>query len=495
MTDKQSHPPAFWFIFWGEFAERCSFYGMRAILPLYLTSVLGFPDTEAGSIYSTFKMAVYFLPLLGGFLADRYFGKYWSIVGFSVPYVLGHFILGIETQVSLVIALTLLAIGSGITKPNISTLMGMTYDQRRPGQEELLSAAFRWFYFSINVGALISIFALPMVRDYYAAKYERGMDVVDEQTKQHALAAAYRIAFLVPTLFMTGALIVFAAGKRFYAVETPGRSTATPEQRRQQWETLKTLLGVFALIAFFWFAYEHNDGIWVYFIRDYVDRTLPGIDRLTASVDWLAQTPLAFIADSLKPQLAIIKANGVAPDQIQFLNALFVLIFVPTLSAIVRLFDPKQRILTAAIRILIGFLATAAAVSIMSAAGFATQSGNFRVPLYWVALAYIMLTLGEVLVYGTGLELSYTAAPTSMKGFITACFLVTNTLGNLINVGFLRLYGGSLKDEAAHRGPLLPGPFFALTALIVLAATVAFYFVGRRLTRQQELARQSLGGT
>src|ERR1700682_4288799 len=95
------HPVAFFFFFWGEFAERASYYGMRAILFLYLTTAVthggfGFSDTKAAPIYSIFKMACYFLPLLGGFLADRFFGKYWTIVGFSVPYVLGHFILGIR---------------------------------------------------------------------------------------------------------------------------------------------------------------------------------------------------------------------------------------------------------------------------------------------------------------------------------------------------------------------------------------------------------------
>src|SRR5438445_3029562 len=136
MTAKvpSSHPPGFYFIFWGEFAERCSYYGMRAILPLYLTSALLFEDSDATRIYSYFKAACYFLPLLGGFLADRYFGKYWTIVGFSVPYVLGHFVLGISSHIALVIALALLAGGSGVIKPNISTLMGLTYDQLRPGQ-------------------------------------------------------------------------------------------------------------------------------------------------------------------------------------------------------------------------------------------------------------------------------------------------------------------------------------------------------------------------
>ncbi|MBW8885574.1 MAG: MFS transporter, partial [Planctomycetia bacterium] len=163
-----SHPPAFWFIFWGEFAERASYYGMRAILPLYLVEVLHFSEQNGASIYSSFKMAAYFLPLMGGFLSDRYIGKYWGIVGFSVPYVLGHFILGIENIPAMIIALTLLAIGSGVTKPNISTLLGLTYDQQRPGQEQLLSAAFRWFYLSINIGALISQFVMPVLRTNFS---------------------------------------------------------------------------------------------------------------------------------------------------------------------------------------------------------------------------------------------------------------------------------------------------------------------------------------
>jgi len=440
---KTGHPRAFWFIFWGEFAERCSYYGMRAILPLYLTGVLHFPDNSP--VYYWFKMAVYFLPLLGGYLADRYIGKYWAIVGFSVPYVLGHFILGIENRVALVIALSLLALGSGVTKPNISTLMGLTYDQQRPGQEQLLSSAFRWFYFSINVGALLSTSMLPQVRDYYKERI--------------GLEAAYPIAFQVPAWLMVAALIVFAMGKPLYAVETPGPAATSPEQRREQWATLRTLFGVFGLVVFFWVAYEHNDGLWVFFARDYVDR----------HVEWLGTT--------------------FPPDQIQALNPLCVLIFVPLLTAIFNTVDRDQRIFTAANRILLGFLATAVATGIMSAAGFWSQGGTTKVPLAFLALAYITLTLGEVLVYSTGLELSYTAAPKSMKGFVTACFLVTMTLGNLINTVYVPLYGGSLTDPPEDRGPLLPGPFFGLTMCIVLAAAVAFYFVGRRLSRTMAAAK------
>ena len=92
------HPPAIWFFFWGEFAERSSYYGMRTILMLYLTTTLHMTAGVAGPIYSAFKTACYLLPLLGGFIADRWLGRYWTIVGFSVPYIAGHFILGIPME-------------------------------------------------------------------------------------------------------------------------------------------------------------------------------------------------------------------------------------------------------------------------------------------------------------------------------------------------------------------------------------------------------------
>jgi dipeptide/tripeptide permease len=94
-----------------------------------------------------------------------------------------------------------------------------------------------------------------------------------------------------------------------------------------------------------------------------------------------------------------------------------------------------------------------------------------------------VLTVGEVLLYGTMLELSYSAAPKSMKGFITACFLVTNAVANFLNVFWMPKYGGSLTDEMAKRGSLLPGQFFGITALVVLAAGVAFIFIGKQFER------------
>src|SRR5205823_14406817 len=129
--------------------------------------------------------------------ADRFLGKYWTIIGFSVPYVIGQLLIGVGSETTVMLALGLCAMGSGVIKPNISALMGLTYDQQRPGNAPLRASAFLWFYFAVNVGSTLSLLALPIVRNHYG----------------------YRVAFLLPAALMAAALAVFAAGKRHYATE------------------------------------------------------------------------------------------------------------------------------------------------------------------------------------------------------------------------------------------------------------------------------------
>jgi POT family proton-dependent oligopeptide transporter len=485
--NQNRHPVGLWFFFWGEFAERCSYYGMRAILFLYMTQVIRYSTTDATPLYSAFKMACYFLPLLGGWIADRWLGRYWTIVGFSVPYVMGHFILGIPTHIALFMALALLAGGSGVIKPNISTLMGQTYDQQRPGQERLRSAAFLWFYFAINVGALISQLALPEIRQRYILSHISpelreqvepmllsGEDIT-RVVPADVLADAYALAFQFPAWLMVVSLAIFAAGKKFYALEKIEHHPVSPQERRLQRQTVWRLFGIFALVVLFWTGYEHNDTLWIAFTRDYVDLRVPGLSK------------------------------PIAPDQLQFLNALFVIILVPTFNFVFARLDPQVKIFTAMRKVMAGFVLTAAAIGIMAIAGYLAQGhthqvmqgeklaevSTTKVSVIWPAMAYIVLTFGEVLLYGTMLELAYAAAPKSMKGFITACFLLTNTLGNFVNVGWTPMYGGSLTDAVSDRGPLLPGPFFAITAAMVVAAAIIFKFVGKRFEHAQKEQAQA----
>ena len=336
-TTADSHPIGFWFFFWGEFAERCSYYGMRAILTLYMIDQLGISKTNAGTYMSLFMAACYFFPLAGGWVADNVLGKYWTIVLFSVPYVVGQFIVGIENPYVVAGALTLLAMGSGVIKPNISTLMGLTYDQQRPGQTQLRTSAFSYFYMAINIGAFLSQISMPLLRSKYG----------------------YQVAFLFPAVLMAVALTVFAIGKKFYAKEsikrrvgegTPvpaeGRTVTglpityevmTPEtiaaEKAQKLEILSRIGALFATITVFWAIFDQSASTWIFFADTYMNCNLFGMP--------------------------------VPADFIQSTNALFIILLVPVSVAIFKAYPIK-----ATTKILLGFLLTALAMAVMALPGY-----------------------------------------------------------------------------------------------------------------------------
>ncbi len=318
------HPKGFYFLFAGEFAERFSFYGMRAILPLYLADQLGYGEARGGVFYAFFLAMCYFTPLIGGYIADNFFGKYWTIVGFSLPYVAGQFLVGFENTYVLVGALALLCIGTGVIKPNISTLMGMTYDQQRPGQEQLRTTAFQAFYMSINIGAAMSQILVPLIRD---------------------LTGSYQIAFMVPAAFMIIALAIFAAGKKYYAVEKIDRNRppATADETVAKIRVLSQIALLFLLVVFFWAVFDQSSSTWVYFAKTYMNRQVFGYQ--------------------------------LAPDSIQALNAIFIVSFIGGGLLYAKYFgskDPTKKGMPATTRMFLGFVLTAVTMGVMAVAGYLT---------------------------------------------------------------------------------------------------------------------------
>ena len=318
------HPLGFWFFFWGEFAERCCYYGMRAILPLYMIDILRFNDSQASRVMSYFMAACYFLPLVGGYVADNYLGKYRTIVYFSIPYIIGQAILGIEAlhnEAYLFPSLGLLAMGTGVIKPNISTLMGLTYDQRRPGRARLRSDAFAMFYGAINIGAAISSFAVPAIRNFFGGD-----------------SRAYAIAFLFPAALMIMAFIVFAAGKPFYAEEKIKRVQVTPEERRQRLAVLGRLYGLFLVVAVFWSIYDQSAFTWIFFARDHMDLNLFGVP--------------------------------VSPDQIQAINPVLIVVLLPPVTMFWHFLANVGLNLKPTSKMLIGFFLTFTSMVIIAWAGY-----------------------------------------------------------------------------------------------------------------------------
>jgi len=381
-----SHPVAFWFFFWGELAERCSYYGMRGILFLYMTKQLGFAEETGNIAMHSFIAVCYLLTLVGGWVADNYLGKYWTIVAFSVPYILGHVILGIESVTFLIMALSLLAMGTGVIKPNISSLMGMTYDHERPGQEKLRGDAFAMFYGAINIGAAVSTFAMPSIRTHYG----------------------YRIAFLFPAALMVVAFFIFAMGKRYYAVETISRRAKTPHERAAQRDILIRISGIFTLVAFVWCVQDQSASTWTSFAEKYLDLHLFGFT--------------------------------LEPDSIQGFNPVLIVILLPIVTLFWHALANRGIKLRPTDKMLIGFILVIITMAMMATAGFIT-SEEAKVSVLWEIAAYVVITLAEACISVVGLELAYTAAPKHMKSFVTACWLLTVFAGNLLAMPVTWLYG------------------------------------------------------
>lgn len=408
-----AHPPGFWFFFWGELAERSSYYGMRAILGLYMAHRLGFAKENASMAIHAFIAACYLLPLAGGWIADNVLGKYWTIVGFSIPYILGHVILGIESVPFLVAALSLLAMGTGVTKPNISTLMGMTYDQQRPGQDKLRSDAFAMFYGAINIGAAASSFLMPWLREEYG----------------------YQVAFLFPAGLMVVAFFIFALGKRYYAVETISPRVKTPEERTAQWLVLAKIGGIFAVVTFFWSIFDQSASTWTFFAEDYLDLELGG--------------------------------HTFKPDAIQGLNPLLIILLLPPITMLWHFLGSGGMRLRATDKMTIGFVLTTLTMAMMATAGFLT-SKDAKASVLWEMAAYVVITIAEICISVVGLELAFTAAPHNMKSFVTACWLLTVFAGDLLAMPLTRLY-----DKALAPGPyfgMLTVMMVAVTAAFVVVA-------------------------
>lgn len=483
-----AHPPGFWFIFSGELAERSSYYGMRAILALYMTKKLGFSEGAATQMMALFIAACYLLPLIGGWVADNVVGKYWTIVGFSIPYILGHVILGFESRLFLYIALGLLAMGTGVIKPNISTLMGLTYDQFRPGQEQLRSDAFAMFYGAINIGASLSSFAMPIIRNRWD----------------------YWVAFLFPAALMVLAFLFFAAGKPFYAKERVEPRRKSPAEKRQllsvagivvlvcagligaawwslppehfvtaaaavigigmisvfladataeQREVLRRLLGMFLVISFFWSIFDQSPSTWTLFAKDHLQARVFDYGPLRSLL------PAALVDYEL------------APDQLQTLNPVLIILLLPVVTILWRVLPRYGINLRPTSKMLIGFVLTGLSMAVLAVAAYVVgETGKLSV-LWWV-VAYLMVTTAEICISVVGLELSYAAAPKEMKSFVSACWLLAVFFGNIFNAMIGPWYGKQPDGSG-----LYPAQFFALLALLMIPVTFAFVFVAWRFNR------------
>ena len=215
---KQSHPKGLWVLFGTEMWERFNFYGMRAILTLFMVNSLLIKEADAAIIYGGFLALCYLTPLLGGFISDKYIGNRYSIMLGGALMAIGQFLLFISAstfdsslgsaKLFMWIALFIIIFGNGFFKPNISSMVGSLYPKQ---EKNKLDSAFTIFYMGINIGAFLGQFICPWVGD-----------VKDAETGVRDIFA-FKWGFLAASIAMIIGTITFFVLKNKYVVTPEGR--------------------------------------------------------------------------------------------------------------------------------------------------------------------------------------------------------------------------------------------------------------------------------
>jgi len=436
----ERYPPQVKFIIGNEACERFSFYGMASILVLYMNEHLLYSERDAKAYYHYFFMVSYLTPLVGGWLADRFLGRYRTILWVSFAYVVGHAVLaGWETREGLLVGLALIAAGAGGIKPCVSAFVG---EQFRPEQHTLIERIYGWFYWIINLGSATAKLLIPLL----------------------LMTHGPRVAFALPGVLMAIALAVFWAGRRHYVRAPPSgpdphsllrvvhraaRRIGTgrpgqhwldlardhhPAEAVEGAKAVFRIMGVFAAVTLFWALFDQKGSSWVFQAR---------------------QMDLVFLGRQL------------SPAQLQAMNPFLVLTLIPIFTWGVFPFLERRGLALSPLRkMTAGMFVTV--LSFVSAAVVQTLVDAGRIPhALWQLPQYLLLTVGEVLVSVTGLEFSYTQAPRSMRSTIMSLWFLTVFFGNLLTAVVTKL----VRLEGAA--------YFWLFAALMLGAALVFSAVAR----------------
>jgi POT family proton-dependent oligopeptide transporter len=469
------HPRGLGLIFAVEMWERFSYYGMRAILVLYLVNALRWDTARAASLYGTYTMAVYLTPLVGGYLADRWIGTRRSLFIGGLVIAAGHFALAFPGMGTFYVGLSLIVIGTGFFKPNASTIVGQLY---APGDARR-DAGFTLFYMGINLGAFLGPIACGYLAQserfgwhwgFAAAgvgmvlglvvyvwgreRHLRGVGLgvaarggpaarvpdraADPATPRghaptHAViggAGGAALAALLGGVTVIGLLVGAAVGATF-GVTVLG--TRGDERRR----VLALFILVFFVI-FFWAAYEQAGSS----MNLFADRN----------------TDLTFFGWSMPS------------SWFQSFNPLAILIFAPVFAEVWQTLGARGKEPSTALKMVLGLFLLGVGFLFMLAGGARADAGVLVSPV-WLTLAYLFHTLGELCLSPVGLSYVTKLAPARFASLLMGAWFLANAAANKIAgalAAFTPVPGEARPAEAGGLGGFLQQ---------VSATNVGFYSI------------------
>jgi len=470
-----SMPRQIRYIIGNEACERFSFYGMRNILvPFLISSVLlaylpagSERDTAAKDIFHMFVIGVYFFPLLGGWLSDRFFGKYNTILWFSLVYCAGHACLALfeGNATGFYTGLFLIALGSGGIKPLVVSFCGDQFDETNKDKAKLVFDAFYWI---INFGSFFASLLSPLFLRHYGPA----------------------VAFGIPGVLMFIATFVFWLGRRRYVNVPPARRdphaffevvrtalrTRQPGQGRPGLAVALAGLGVAAAMLLLW-ALSATVGLraWPEHFNFVItaclalgvvialggagasmqlerargahpDEAVDGVRAvLRILIVFALVTPFWSLFDQKASTWIIQGREMVIPHdapwwpswlvqdaaQMQALNPLLVMLLIPFNNLVLFPLLERAGLRVTALRKMGGGIAISGLSWVIAALLQLEIDSGAEVSLAWQGLPYLLLTFSEILVSATALEFAYSQAPHAMKGTIMAFWYLTSTFGSL----------------------------------------------------------------
>ena len=455
--------------------ERFGYYTMLAVFALFLRANFGLSASAAGAIYSTFLAFVYFLPLVGGIVADKIgYGKCVTI-GIIIMF-LGYVMLalpmgGVEsgnTAVAMTFmigALVLISFGTGLFKGNLQVMVGNLYDD--PAYADRRDAAFSLFYMAINIGAMFAPTAAVKIMAW--AQDTLGTSVND----------SYHFAFAVACASLVLSIAIYYACRPWFKhVENTAKQAAasgqkveelTPEQTKKR---IVALCLVFAVVLFFWMAFHQNGLTLTYFANEFVTPVVTGAQTMAFDIWNLVLVAigvyalfgifgdggrkaksvwcgvLAVVAGALAYKFMNHPAElGISAPIFQQFNPFYVVALTPVSMAIFGALAKKGKEPSAPRKIAYGMLVAAAAYAVMAfcSIGLLCPSeqelarvageGTF-VNANVLILTYLVLTFGELLLSPMGISFVSKVAPPQYKGMMMGGWFVATALGNfLVAVG------------------------------------------------------------
>jgi len=495
-TEMMGQPIGLFILFFSEMWERFSYYGMRALLVLYLVEEissdnpgLGWSAPEAGSLYGWYTMLVYITPILGGIIADKVFGFRKAITLGAILMSMGHFSLAFEPMPAFYMGLGLLIVGNGFFKPNISSIVGQLYQDGSKRKD----SGYTIFYQGINVGAFLGSILCGYLAETIGWHYGFGLAGV----------------------FMVIGGIQFTLSQKMFGTIglAPKHQEKPPEVEAKEKEGLTTIEGqrliVVAVLAFFsiffWAAFEQAGSSMNIFASKFTDRSLVDgallfkivsafISLLPAGIlIWLFiglvtklgreyRAAMGFMALSITILIGLLgwmildqfsEENLEVPATwFQSLNALFIFTLAPLFSWIWRrLADTKinptgpQKFSIGLILLGLGFIPL-----VYASAGFVGGSDIQKVSMVFLILAYLLHTMGELSLSPVGLSYVSKLSPKRLVGLMFGIWFFASAMGNMIAGQF----SGYMEQIAAES---TMSDFFEILVFIPVGAGIVFFLL------------------